>query len=386
MQHTVIEFLQELIRTKSFSGQEGKIARIIRKKIEDLAYEEVYTDELGNIIGRIGNGTPKIMLEGHMDTVTAGKKENWEMHPFSGVIREEKVFGRGAADMKGSIASMVYAGCQAKEVIEEFDGSLYLVFVVHEETVEGAAIKNVIENHVQPDYVILGEPSDFDVCVGHRGRAVVDLKTSGRSAHASMPQLGENAALKLIEAVNQIRGIDLSEDPCLGKETKALVHISCEPDSGPVIPNKARAIFDFRIIEETSESILRKKIRDLLENAGLEGKVEIIKKTHSCYTGNNLSVKYYFPAWKTEATEFIHAVREGLGFIENTPTRYWSFSTDGVYTAGTAGLPTVGFGPGKEKLAHQPNEYVEIRAVELALKAYKNVIEQLLRKYPFCQE
>ena len=378
MSDNVIKFLQELIKAKSLSGEEKKVANLIKDEMKDLGYEEVFRDEYGNVIGRIGSGEPKIMFEGHMDTVDVGSSD-WNYEPFSGIKEGGKVHGRGSVDMKGSLASMIYAGKEMEEQIKELGGSLYVTTVVHEETAEGAAIKNVVENHVRPDYVVIGEPSNLDVCIGHRGRAVVEVNTHGRSSHASMPDLGRNAAYDLIDVVNEVRDLELDEDDFLGKETVALVHLSCEPGSGPVVPDEAKTILDFRIIQSTTEKTLLNKINQIIEDLNIEGEPEIVSEELKTYNDKTLEAKYFFPAWKTENEELINSVKKGTEFIEDSEIRSWTFSTDGVYTAGKANIPTIGFGPGDEELAHQPNEHTEIDEIELALKGYKNIIRELMK-------
>ncbi len=267
----------------------------------------------------------------------------------------------------------------SKEQIKKLGGSLYVTTVVHEETAEGAAIKNVIENHVRPDYVIIGEPSNLDICIGHRGRAVIEVNTEGRSSHASMPELGKNAAYELIDVINKLKELELDQDDFLGKETMALVHISCEPGSGPVVPDKAKAVLDFRIIQETTEKTLLNKIDKVMNELNVEGEAEIVTEELESYNGEKIEAKYFFPAWKTKNDEFISSVKKALKFVDDTEIRSWTFSTDGVYTAGKAKIPTIGFGPGNEELAHQPNEHTETNEIEIAVQGYKSILKELMR-------
>lgn len=378
MSEDVEDFLKELIKAKSLSGEEDEVAGLIKNEMKDLGYDEVFEDEYGNIVGRIGDGKPEVMFEGHMDTVGEGSSE-WDHEPFSGIEEDGKIHGRGSVDMKGSIASMIYAGFEAKEQIKKLGGSLYVTTVVHEETAEGAAIKNVIENHVRPDYVIIGEPSNLDICIGHRGRAVIEVNTEGRSSHASMPELGKNAAYELIDVINKLKELELDQDDFLGKESMALVHISCEPGSGPVVPDKAKAVLDFRIIQETTEKTLLNKIDKVMNELNVEGKSEIVTGELESYNGEKIEAKYFFPAWKTKNDEFISSVKKALKFVDDTEIRSWTFSTDGVYTAGKAKIPTIGFGPGNEELAHQPNEHTETNEIEIAVQGYKSILKELMR-------
>lgn len=374
----VINFLQELVRIKSTSGDEEKLSKFINDRLRDLGFDDVFIDDLGNVIGKIGSGDPKIMFEAHMDNVGPGDIKNWRKDPYSGEIIDNEVYGRGSVDMKGAIASMVYGIRNAKRYIKDHDGSVYFVGVVHEETAEGAAIKHVIDNYVDPDYFVLGEPSGLDICIGHRGRAVIQIDTYGSTSHASMPDLGDNAAYSLIDILNEVRELELDEDDLLGEESCALVHISCEPGSGPVVPDKAKAILDFRIITETKEEDLHKKIEDIALDKGIDADISTVSEKLRCFTGEEIVVDYFFPAWITKEKEFISSVENSIDFIEGSEVRAWTFSTDGVYTAGENDIPTIGFGPGDEEKAHQPDESIEIEEINKAVKGYEEIIKELM--------
>ncbi len=374
----VINFLQELVRIKSTSGDEEKLSKFINDRLRDLGFDDFFIDDLGNVVGKIGSGDPKIMFEAHMDNVGPGDVKNWKEDPYSGEIIDNEVYGRGSVDMKGAIASMIYGIRNAKRYIQDHDGSVYFVGVVHEETAEGAAIKHVIDNYVDPDYFVLGEPSGLDICIGHRGRAVIQIDTYGSTSHASMPDLGDNAAYSLIDILNEVRELELDEDDLLGEESCALVHISCEPGSGPVVPDKAKAILDFRIITETTEEDLQKKIESIALDKGLDADVSTVSEKLRCFTGEEIIVDYFFPGWITEDKEFISSVEKSVNFIDDLEVRAWTFSTDGVYTAGERDIPTIGFGPGDEEKAHQPDESIEVEEINEAVEGYEEIIKNLL--------
>ncbi|MBS3736350.1 MAG: YgeY family selenium metabolism-linked hydrolase [Candidatus Bipolaricaulota bacterium] len=374
-----IEFLQKLIQTRSLSGEEKSVGKLIKGKMNQQNYDLVKTDQLGNVIGVIGDGTPQLMFEAHMDTVGAGNESNWELDPFSGEIRDGKVYGRGSVDMKGPLSSMIFGAARAGDSIKKYRGSLAVACVVHEETMEGAAIEGLIDREGQPDMVVLGEPSGLDVCIGHRGRGVVDLEVAGKTAHASMPQLGKNAALDLIDSINSIRDKELATDPELGDETMALVNIFCKPGGGPVVPDEATARLDFRIGRQTTKKGLIRYVQEAVDElTDVTGKAEIPEKTLQCYTGKDLTYQYFFPAWYSRDEEILSKVRKATNFLPDVEVRTWDFSTDGIYTAGKAKIPTLGFGPGDETQAHQPNERISIEELQLATEGYERVIDEFL--------
>ena len=374
-----IDFLKRLIRAESPSGHEKKVADLVEKKLSELGYDKVTRDEYGNVLGTIGSGSPRIMLEGHMDNVEAGSRENWKMDPFCGESIDGKIYGRGSVDMKGPLSSMIYGASKAKEELSKGRGTVQMACVVHEETIEGAAIEKLIEKNTAPDLVILGEPSGLDICTGHRGRAVLDVSVFGQTSHASMPDLGENAALGMIDLINSQRKKALPADPELGKETMALINIACQPGEGPVIPDRAEAKLDFRIGRSTSEEDVIEFVKDEMDRLSLSGKVEIPTDTLSCYTGEELTSSNYFPAWYLDEEKLLNQVKSSLKHLSDCKVRTWNFSTDGVYTAGKAGIPTLGFGPGNEELAHQPNENIEIDELKTATECYLDLIKDLIK-------
>ena len=193
-------------------------------------YDEVTTDRLGNVIGRIGPGNgKKLLYDAHMDTVDVGDIDRWKRNPFGGEIEHGVLYGRGAVDMKGALAAMIYAGKAIVESGLRLAGDLYVVGVVQEEPCEGLAIRHLIEEErLRPDWVLLGEATNLQVARGQRGRVEFRLVVHGRSCHASAPERGVNA---IYEAARAIVGLELmapqlSQDSFLGKGSFAVTEIS----------------------------------------------------------------------------------------------------------------------------------------------------------------
>ena len=339
---------------------------LIRDEMNSLGFDRTWIDEAGNVAGLLsGSGAgPTIVLEGHMDTVPPGRLEEWKVPPFSGALIDGWIYGRGAADMKGAIASMVYSATKLGEI----DSDVYMVFVVHEEDQEGFGIRHFVQREgLRPDLVVIGEATKLNIAVGHRGRVEVRLRAEGRTAHSSMPQLGESALEKMIDALVRLRTLskEFPEHPVLGRSTVAAVAISCSPGQIPVIPDVCEALLDYRLVPgETLEEVLG-RLSSLV--AGLHA--EVVKRTLRCYTGLEAEVTAYFPAWYQPST-----LAQELARVLNADVTVWKFGTDGSYTAGEAGFATVGYGPGDEALAHRPNERVSIRDLELAVAGYSKIV------------
>ena len=385
----VIHCARRFVQIPSLSGDEKELAFFVKGILNEFGLDKVYIDELGDVIGLVKGRSlrPLVVLEGHMDHVSPGNLELWKCQPYSAEMINGNIFGRGAVDMKASLAAMTFA---AKEVSsKEHEGTLVLCFVVHEETVEGTAIGHIIEKEIRgaPDLVVLGEATNLDLGIGHRGRAVVNVKLSGRTAHASMPELGLNAlhaASNLISYVEEELNPNLPFHQKLGKATIATISLGASPKVGPQIPDRSKILFDRRTILRETENEILKPIKDKVDElvgrgTVLDGATRILEEDIKCWTGRKLRTKDFFPSWLIKETGIVQKALKSLwkrGFHANT--HVWKFSTDGVYTYGLRRIPTVGIGLGDEALAHQPNEHVRVRDVEKAVQAYVAIVESLI--------
>jgi putative selenium metabolism hydrolase len=344
---------------------EGEMADRLIQVLND--FSEAERGPLGSVVARISRGEgPTVMVEGHLDIVPPGEDGAWTRGPFAGEIADGMLWGRGAVDMKGAIASQVAA---AATVAKEVQGTLLLVYVPHEEIAEGAVLSRVLDLVGQPDLVVLGEPTDLRLGIGHRGRAVVRLEARGRAAHAAMPHLGENALVRMVETLPFTFEALLPDDPLLGEETATPVAIGVTT-VGPVVPERCWALVDRRIgRDETPDSVLA-------AYEGLEVEARIERVDLVAYTGERFGAECFFPAWWMDpAGPWVSRAWEGLG---SPPMRIWRFSTDGVESCARRGIPTIGYGPGDESLAHQTDERVPVADLEKAANAYRRLLRALM--------
>jgi putative selenium metabolism hydrolase len=175
-------FLQDLVRIPSLSTHEEAVAVRLADEMRRVGFQDVWQDRIGNVVGRIGNGNgPTLLLDGHMDTVDVGRTDRWSRGPYSGIVEQGVLYGRGSCDMKGGLAAMVYAVKSLLDAGAELNGNLYVVGVVQEEPCEGFGIRVLVEEEgIRPDYVVLGEPSNLQIRVGHRGRIEMRVRCLGQ--------------------------------------------------------------------------------------------------------------------------------------------------------------------------------------------------------------
>lgn len=379
----VINLCQDLIRKSSYSGHEQNVADILKTYMQKNKFDKVFTDKYGNIIGCIkGNRPgPKILFDGHIDTVPVANELEWTYPPFAAEIHNDKIYGRGTSDMKGAVAAMCVAAKYFKEDFgNDFAGEIYVAGVVHEECFEGVASREVSKN-IKPDYVIIGEASNLNIKIGQRGRAEIIVETFGKSCHSANPEKGINAVYKMAKVIEAINTLEPPHHDILGDGILELTDIKSSPYPGAsVVPDYCRATYDRRLlVGETKESVLdpiKKLLLEMMEkDSTLNVKVSYSVGKEKCYTNNEITGERFFPGWLYDKNdEFVQKAYVQLknnGF--NPEITQYNFCTNGSHYAGEAHIKTFGLGPSKENLAHTANEYIEINQLIKAVQCYYNM-------------
>ena len=370
-------FLRDLVRIPSPSTQEGPLAERIVAEMGRLGFRDVRVDRIGNVVGWVGAETgPTLMLNGHMDTVVVSDASTWTHDPFDGELERGRLYGLGACDMKGGLAAMVYGAYLLRRAGLPTAGRVVVACVVQEEPCEGLASRVLIEEEgVRPDWVLIAEPSDLQVSRGQRGRIELQVTTHGRSAHASQPELGENAiyiASRLVFGLELLAG-QLGNDPFLGRGTLAVTEVRSRASSRNAVPDRCDLIVDRRLTLGETEAMALAEVQRVIAREGVRANVQVTEYAASSYTGYPCRAREYYPPWVIEedhplVTALVRAARVQLG--RRPRVGYWNFSTEGAYTAGAAGIPTVGFGPGDPRHAHTADESVRPDDVAAAAEVY----------------
>ncbi len=384
----IVQFMRDICAIPSMESQIGDVGERIQAEMRKLNYDEVRFDKMGNTLGRIGSGPKVIVYDSHIDTVGIGDRSHWEWDPFIGKVEDGRLYARGACDEKGSTPGMVHGLAIARD-LGLLEGYTVYYFGNMEEWCDGIAPNAFVEADpkVRPDFVVIGEPTMMNIYRGHKGRIELKITATGRSAHAAVHYLGDNAVYKMISIINLIRELDrhmrfgMGHHPVLGNPSIAITDVAARTNSLNAVPDQFTIYIDRRVtLSEPHDEVvnlIKGLIPDYLQN---DIKVEELYYDTPSYTGFVFPLKKYFPAWLQEETHPL--VQAGLQSIhdlwgEDRPLGTWDFSTNGTFWAGKAGIPSIGFGPGDEKLAHTPNENVPLNEVVDATEFYAYLPEKL---------
>lgn len=384
----IIQFMRDICAVPSMDSQIGPVGERIQAEMRKLGFDEVRFDKMGNTLGRIGDGPKVLVYDSHIDTVGVGDREDWEWDPFIGKVEDGKFYARGACDEKGSTPGMVYGLAIARD-LGLLDGYTVYYFGNMEEWCDGIAPNAFVEADpkVRPDFVVIGEPTMMRVYRGHKGRVELKITAQGRSAHAAVHYLGDNAVYKMVSVINLVRELDrrfrfgMGGHPVLGNPSIAVTDAYVRTNSINAVPNQFTIYLDRRMtISETHEGVVNQikgLIPDYLQEEIL---VEELSYDTPSYTGFVFPVKKYFPPWLQEESHPL--VQAGLKAVEALwgearPLGTWDFSTNGTYWAGKAKIPSIGFGPGDERTAHTINEHVPLDEVVSAAEFYAYLPQSL---------
>ena len=374
--------LSELVRIKSYSGQEEAVIKAIEKMCNEYGFDEVKIDDLGSLIVRIGNGKRILAIDAHIDTVETGDLSQWTRDPFSGDIDGPHVYGRGTSDQKGGAASMIAAGRILKQIAYDGDFSVYLTFTVLEEDCDGMCWKYLIEEEgLKPDFVVSTEPTSVQLYRGHRGRMEMQITLRGVSSHGSAPERGDSAAYKAARAALALERLNERLQPdksgFLGKGTVVVSRIDVKGPSQCAVPDFATLYVDRRLTEgETADMAVAQVKKAVGDAIGVDPETVDVIIPHFAKRGwrdTDYGQELYFPTWTLpEDAELVQGGKEAYRALygKDPVVDKWTFSTNLVAVSGRHGIPAIGFGPGDEREAHAPNEKTRIDDLTVSAAFY----------------
>lgn len=376
----LLAFTQELVRIRSYSGQEEQLARCIAAKMAVLGFDEVRIDSCGNVVGRVGDGKQIILFDSHMDTVRVNDADAWDVPPFSGEIVGGYLWGRGSVDMKSGAAASVYAALAAKQRGLLAGKSVYVSCSVFEEDCDGEGLAHMLDEYrIRPDFAVICEPSSNMITTGHKGKAQLVIRTQGVSAHGSAPEKGVNAIYEMAEIIQRVEQVNLELMQKPGRRgTLVMSNIASTSVSLNAVPSACEVYLDRRMVVGETEATVRAEVARMI--AGKRAAWEIGTLHRKTWTGADLVYTPLHPAWEISlehdlARALVAAYQDVFG---QPPDQYdyWDFSTNAVAVV-RLGIPTIGFGPGEHKMAHMRNERCATRQIIDACSVYASLIGRL---------
>lgn len=382
-----IAFLQRLVRLNSYNppGREEAVARALAEQAGawGLGAELVtVADGRSNVEVRLPDEAdgPLVLLGGHLDTVPPGEQA-WEHEPLSGDLADGVLHGRGTVDMKSGLVAMLAAMRALAPDARGLRGRARLVGLVGEEVdclgakafLRGGGMRGV-------EWLVVGEPTNLEVVPAHRGALWLEITAHGKTAHGSMPHLGVNAIDHLVELVRGLRGLDFTSTPhpLLAPPTLNVGTIRGGIKTN-VVPDRCQATVDLRTLpgqrhDEIVDAVLT--LANQLEEAapGLRFEVRVANDMAAVQTPPDAPI---VTAMQAAVAETLGAEPRVRGATYYTDASVLAYPPAGDRAA-AGPVPTVVFGPGDDRLAHQPNEQVEVAQVLGAARCYAALVRRML--------
>ncbi len=350
----MLTFLKAMISKASPSAQEREVAHTVSDEMKRLGFDKVRIDSVGNVVGELGKGEACLLLSAHMDAAGVADPSAWKHEPYGGEVHDGNIWGRGAGDNKGALATMIY-GARLWSMLNPDAGYRVLVgATVLEEDADGYGMEAMLEElSPRPKAVMIGKPTKGGIFRGHRGRMEVKIEVPGKGCHASTPEKGENALYKAARVLTALEGLasKLPTDSFLGPASLAATTVDVSPGKFNMVPDKVIICVDRRLTAgETLDSALD-GIRAVMPFNDIE--VSCLIYHNKAWTGQAIELSKYFPSWVLPAdhpliSAAIEAGKVSLG--RDLQVDRWTVSTDGVGSMGRHGIPTVGYGPGERRV------------------------------------
>ncbi len=356
-----VKMLEKALRLYTPSLSEKPMADFLADKCDDLGFEDIHTDEVGNLIATKGSGSPKVLLCGHMDTVPGKIK-----------VRKEGnyLYGRGASDAKAPLMAMLFAA----STIQNNNGTIMFVGAVDEEG-NAIGVKNLVTKKLDIDYAIFGEPSGLkQVTIAYKGRIAINLKVDvGNSAHASAPWLSKNAIEESLIFTRDLRKV-LEEGQDKKNKGMMLTVALTEIRGGTshnIIPQQCDAVMDIRIPVDMNCKMVEEKIANSVQEVSKKRQVDafysILDETEPFEAPHN--------------SPHVRAFTLGVMDVEHTrPTLIRKTGTGDMNIIGNQlNVPVVTYGPGDPHSSHTIDEKVSIDEYLRSIEVLKHTLQHLKR-------
>ena len=375
----LINFAQKIVQTKSLTCQEGDVARLVADKMRELDYDEVSVDDVGNVLGRIGSGDPALLFDGHMDTVTVNDTDQWSVEPYGGEIRDGKLYGRGSADTKCPLVAAIFGAALAKRAGLPEGKAIYVSASAMEEDYDGEAVRLLLEKTgLRPRGVVICEPTNLMIATGHRGRALIEIHTVGKSCHGSTPELGINPVYKMRELIGRVEALAEELAAREGEHgSLALTNVYCNTASNNSVPQDATIILDRRLALGESEEIIAAEMDALM--AGTDATWCFSDISDKTWTGYPFLFHSFLPAWEIKQEHpLVQAAAKAFADRQGADPVLFKMgcSTNAVTTAGMYHLPSIVLGPGDLAQAHSKDEFCRLDDLVTAVGIHAGICRE----------
>ena len=372
----VISLTKELINRPSVTPEDAGCQQFMMQLLADLGFNNeemnfVDTKNFWSVKKGVSDG-PVLILAGHTDVVPAGPLENWHTPPFEAVEKDGVLYGRGAADMKGSLAAMLTATEKFVHDYPHHQGTIGYLITSDEEGpfVNGTVrvVETLQQRQQKVDYCIVGEPSSSEVLGdviknGRRGSLTGYLTIEGKQGHVAYPHLADNAIHKSLVALNELASTHWDSGNDFFPETSFQIAIIQAGTATNVIPGELKVEFNFRYSTESTADGLIQRVNQLLQQHQLQ---------------YQLDWKLNGEPFLTSGGKLLEAATTSIFTVCGIPTQALTTggTSDGRFIA-KMGCEVVEIGP-VNKTIHQVNECVSMKSLEQLVDIYYHIMVQLL--------
>ncbi len=370
----VIELAQQLIKRPTLSPHDEGCQQLLIARLKAIGFtvETLDFDDTQNFWAWRGEGLT-LAFAGHTDVVPVGDEKCWQNQPFEPTIRDGMLYGRGAADMKGSLAAMVVAAERFVAANVTHQGRLAFLITSDEEASAAHGTVKVVEalmsRNERLDYCLVGEPSSTDrvgdvVKNGRRGSITASLRIYGVQGHVAYPHMADNPVHRAIPALNELVAIEWDQgNEFFPPTSMQIANIRAGTGSNNVIPGELWVQFNFRFSHELTDALIKQRVEALLE----------------CHQLN------YSIEWHLSGQPFLTACGALVDAVVNAVEHYSELTPQLLTTGGTSdgrfiaqmGAQVVELGPVNATI-HKVNECVNAADLQLLSRMYQRIMEQLV--------
>ena len=379
-----LQLAKELIRFPSVTPVDAGVMSFLEKKLKKLGFKtkilefkEKKTKPVKNLYARLGNNSPNFCYAGHLDVVPAGNLKDWTVNPFKPSIKNGHLIGRGANDMKSSIAAFVTAVSKFIQKNKKFNGSISLLITGDEEGVAINGTKKVVEylkkKKEKINFCLVGEPTNQNklgemIKIGRRGSITGKLTVIGVQGHVAYPNRANNPSTALVQILKELKGIKFDKGTKDFQPTNLeITKINIDNSADNVIPGLACASFNIRFNNKHSSNTLKSKINKIVK--------KICNKNKSKY-----KIEY-----NVSGEAFLTSPNETTYMIQNTIKKITKIKPKLSTTGGTSDArfirkisPCLEFGL-VGKTMHKVDEVVALKDLKKLTLIYSNILENYFK-------